>query len=37
MTFNSNRNYTAPIGSKAAGTAFKHTWTLSDGDGEVCG
>ena len=26
--FNSNRNYAAPIGSKAAGAAFKDTWTL---------
>ena len=30
--FNSNRNYSAPIGSKAAGAAFKDTWTLSDID-----
>ncbi len=30
--FNSNRNYAAPIGSKAAGAAFKDTWTLSDID-----
>ncbi len=30
--FNSNRNYAAPIGSEAAGTAFKDTWTLSDVD-----
>ena len=30
--FNSNKNYEAPIGSKAAGAAFKDTWTLSDGD-----
>ena len=30
--FNSNRNYSAPIGSKAAGAAFKDTWTLSDLD-----
>ena len=28
--FNSNRNYAAPVGSKAAGAAFKDTWTLSD-------
>ena len=28
--FNSNKNYEAPIGSKAAGAAFKDTWTLSD-------
>ena len=30
--FNSNRNYSAPIGSAAAGAAFKDTWTLSDVD-----
>ena len=30
--FNSNHNYAAPIGSEAAGTAFKDTWTLSDID-----
>ena len=30
--FNSNRNYEAPIGSKAAGAAFKDAWTLSDVD-----
>ena len=30
--FNSNRNYEAPIGSEAAGAAFKDTWTLSDID-----
>ena len=30
--FNSNRNYEAPIGSKAAGAAFKDTWHLSDLD-----
>ena len=30
--FNSNRNYAAPIGSEAAGAAFKDTWTLSDID-----
>ena len=30
--FNSNQNYSAPIGSKAAGAAFKDTWTLSDLD-----
>ena len=30
--FNSNHNYAAPIGSKAAGAAFKDTWTLSDVD-----
>ena len=30
--FNSNRNYSAPVGSKAAGAAFKDMWTLSDVD-----
>ena len=30
--FNSNRDYAAPIGSEAAGAAFKDTWTLSDVD-----
>ena len=30
--FNSNRQYAAPIGSKAAGAAFKDTWTLDDVD-----
>ena len=30
--FNSNQNYSAPVGSKAAGAAFKDTWTLSDLD-----
>ena len=30
--FNSNRDYSAPVGSKAAGAAFKDTWTLSDLD-----
>lgn len=30
--FNSNKNYSAPIGSKAAGAAFKDSWTLSDVD-----
>ena len=30
--FNSNTNYAAPIGSKAAGAAFKDTWTLADVD-----
>ena len=30
--FNSNRNYAAPVGSGAAGAAFKDTWTLSDLD-----
>lgn len=28
--FNSNANYAAPIGSKAAGAAFKDTWGLED-------
>ena len=28
--FNSNCNYAAPVGSAAAGAAFKDTWTLSD-------
>ena len=28
--FNSNRNYAEPVGSAAAGAAFKDTWTLSD-------
>ena len=30
--FNSNRTYSAPIGSEAAGAAFKDTWTLGDVD-----
>ena len=30
--FNSNRDYSAPIGSEAAGAAFKDAWTLSDVD-----
>ena len=30
--FKSNHNYAAPIGSKAAGAAFKDTWTLQDVD-----
>ena len=30
--FNSNRHYEAPIGSKAAGAAFKDAWTLDDVD-----
>ena len=30
--FNSNRDYAAPIGSAAAGAAFKDSWTLSDVD-----
>ena len=28
--FNSNKTYEAPIGSEAAGAAFKDAWTLSD-------
>ncbi len=32
--FNSNANYAAPIGSKAAGAEFKDTWSLSDIDNE---
>ena len=28
--FNSNQDFAAPIGSEAAGAAFKDTWTLSD-------
>ena len=32
--FNSKTNYAAPIGSKAAGAAFKDTWTLDDVDVE---
>ena len=32
--FNSKADYSAPIGSKAAGSAFKDTWTLSDVDVE---
>ena len=32
--FNSKVDYAAPIGSKAAGAAFKDTWTLSDLDVE---
>ena len=32
--FNSNADYAAPIGSQAAGAAFKDTWTLSDIDVE---
>ena len=30
--FNSNHDYSAPIGSEAAGAAFKDTWTLQDID-----
>ena len=32
--FNSKANYAAPIGSQAAGAAFKDTWTLTDVDVE---
>ena len=32
--FNSNRNYAAPIGSEAAGSHFKDTWSLTDIDNE---
>ncbi|MXW32173.1 MAG: hypothetical protein F4Y81_08990 [Rhodothermaceae bacterium] len=32
--FNSKADYAAPIGSKAAGAAFKDTWTLDDIDVE---
>ena len=28
--FNSNKTYEAPIGSAAAGAAFKDSWTLRD-------
>ena len=30
--FNSNRTYSAPIGSQAAGAAFKDAWTFDDAD-----
>ena len=30
--FNSNRTYEAPIGSEAAGAAFKDAWTFDDAD-----
>ena len=30
--FNSNKEYAAPIGSEAAGAAFKDTWTFDDVD-----
>ena len=30
--FNSNKTYEAPLGSEAAGAAFKDTWTLDDVD-----
>ena len=32
--FNSNATYSAPIGSEAAGAAFRDTWTLDDVDAE---
>ena len=32
--FNSKADYAAPIGSKAAGAAFRDTWSLSDVDAE---
>ena len=32
--FNSNKTYSAPIGSEAAGAAFKDSWTLDDIDAE---
>ncbi len=32
--FNSNADYAAPIGSQAAGAAFRDTWTLTDVDVE---
>lgn len=35
--FNSKHNYAAPIGSEAAGAAFKDTWTLEDIDDEWIG
>ena len=30
--FNSKKQWSAPVGSEAAGAAFKDTWTLSDID-----
>ena len=30
LPFNSNKTYEAPIGSKAAGAAFKDAWPLDD-------
>ena len=30
--FNSNKTYSAPVGSEASGAAFKDTWTLDDVD-----
>ena len=35
--FNSDRTYTAPVGSAAAGAAFKDTWMLSDPDVALAG
>ena len=35
--FNSKHDYAAPIGSEAAGAAFKDTWTLEDIDVEWIG
>ncbi len=35
--FNSNRHYAAPIGSEAAGAAFKDAWTFEDTDAEWWG
>ena len=35
--FNSNKTYSAPIGSKAAGASFKDIWTYSDTDEEWWG
>ena len=35
--FNSNKNYSAPIGSKAAGSHFKDMWHFSDTDDEWWG
>ena len=32
--FNSNATYSAPVGSEAAGAAFKDSWTLDDVDAE---
>ena len=32
--FNSKADYAAPVGSKAAGAAFRDTWSLSDVDAE---
>ena len=35
--FNSNKQYAAPVGSKAAGAAFRDAWTLDDVDKEEHG